>query len=84
MEDDEVNRDGCDWSAVISLVTDAACDAKSNLPEVPFQGRKVQSAQNCQVHNESHEKPHRGESSDSVDDVYFEMPPKGLVDHLTK
>ena len=83
MEDDEVNRDRGDWRATISSMTEAY-DAKSNLPEMPFQGRKVQSAQNCQVHNEAHEKPHRGESSDSVNEVNFEMPPKRLVDHLTE
>ena len=57
---------------------------ESSLPEVPFQGRKIQSSQYGQVHNEAYEKPHRGESSDSIDDVYFEVPPKRLVDHLTE
>ena len=57
---------------------------ESHLPEVPFQGCKVQSSQNRQVHNQAHEEPHGGESSDGVHEVYFEMPPKRLVDHLTQ
>lgn len=57
---------------------------ESSSPEVPFQRRKIKSSQNSQVHNKAHKEPHGGESSDSINEVYFEVPSKRLVNHLAE